>query len=90
MWLAAHNRCWTADRLARQGLPHPAAWCLLCDQAEENIEHLLLGCVFSRQFWFSLLQQVGLPLLAPTTGKSSFDNWWAKVEASLMGMYEKA
>jgi hypothetical protein len=23
MWLAAHNRCWTADRLARRGLPHP-------------------------------------------------------------------
>ena len=23
MWLVAHNRCWTADRLARRGLPHP-------------------------------------------------------------------
>ena len=23
MWLVAHNPCWTADRLARRGLPHP-------------------------------------------------------------------
>jgi hypothetical protein len=23
LWLVAHNRCWTADRLARQSLPHP-------------------------------------------------------------------
>ena len=30
MWLAAHDRCWTADRLARKGLPHPAK-CPLCD-----------------------------------------------------------
>jgi len=44
MWLAAHNRCWTADRLARRGLTHPDR-CLLCDQEEENIQHLLIGCV---------------------------------------------
>uniref|UniRef100_A0A453KP79 Reverse transcriptase zinc-binding domain-containing protein n=1 Tax=Aegilops tauschii subsp. strangulata TaxID=200361 RepID=A0A453KP79_AEGTS len=23
LWLASQNRCWTADRLARRGLPHP-------------------------------------------------------------------
>jgi len=31
MWLVAHDRCWTADRLATKGLPHPEH-CLLCDQ----------------------------------------------------------
>ncbi|WVZ81464.1 hypothetical protein U9M48_028839 [Paspalum notatum var. saurae] len=36
MWLVLHNRCWTADRLARRNLPHPAA-CPLCDQQEETI-----------------------------------------------------
>jgi hypothetical protein len=49
MWLVAHNRCWTADRLARRGLPHSDR-CLLCDQEEENIQHLLIRCVFARQF----------------------------------------
>ena len=29
-WLASRNRCWTADRLAKRGLPHPTA-CPLCD-----------------------------------------------------------
>jgi hypothetical protein len=24
LWLVMHNRCWTADRLARRGLPHPS------------------------------------------------------------------
>jgi hypothetical protein len=64
MWLVAHNWCWTADRLARQGLSHPAK-CLFCDQEQESIQHLLIGCVFARQFWFSLLQHVGLSSLTP-------------------------
>jgi len=41
MWLAADNRCWTADRLSRRNLPHPEH-CPLCDQAEETIDHLLV------------------------------------------------
>jgi len=84
MWLVAHNRCWTADRLARRGLPHPTS-CLLCDQEEENIQHLLVGCVFSRQFWFSLFQRFGLTALAPQPQDICFDDWWEKVEASVAG-----
>jgi hypothetical protein len=30
MWIVAHDRCWTADRLARRGLPHPES-CPMCD-----------------------------------------------------------
>jgi hypothetical protein len=55
MWLVAHNRCWTADRLEKRGLPHPAR-CPLCDQVDENLQHLLIKCVFARQLWFSILQ----------------------------------
>jgi hypothetical protein len=51
MWLVAHNRCWTADRLARRGIPHPER-CPLCDQAPETINHLLVGCTFARDFGF--------------------------------------
>jgi len=54
MWTAAHNRCWTADRLARQGLDHPPR-CPLCDRVGETMDHLLVSCVFSRQLWFSIL-----------------------------------
>jgi hypothetical protein len=45
------KRCWTADKLAKRGLPHPNAW-PLCEQEEETIQHLLVGCAFSRQLWF--------------------------------------
>ena len=31
LWLVLHNKCWTADRLAKRGLPHPSS-CPLCDQ----------------------------------------------------------
>jgi hypothetical protein len=43
-WIVFRDRCWTADRLERRRLPHPAA-CPLCDQAPESLQHLLLGCV---------------------------------------------
>ena len=79
MWLVAHQRCWTADRLAKRGLPHPNR-CPLCDQDEENIQHLLVGCVFARDFWFQLLHFVGLAALSPQPTDFSFAEWWEKVE----------
>jgi hypothetical protein len=84
MWLVAHNRCWTADRLARRGLQHPDK-CVLCDQEEEDIQHLLIGCVVARQVWFSLFHQIGFSQLAPMPTKASFDIWWENVEATSTG-----
>jgi hypothetical protein len=49
-WLISKDRCWTADRLERRGLPYPVA-CPLCDQELETIQHLLLGCVVAREVW---------------------------------------
>uniref|UniRef100_A0A453KNY5 Reverse transcriptase zinc-binding domain-containing protein n=1 Tax=Aegilops tauschii subsp. strangulata TaxID=200361 RepID=A0A453KNY5_AEGTS len=54
LWLASQNRCWTADRLARRGLPHPAA-CQFCDQDDETLHHILAGCVFARITWHEVL-----------------------------------
>jgi hypothetical protein len=88
MWLVAHNRCWTADQLERRGLPHPDK-CPLCDQEEENIQHLLIQCVVARQFWYYLFNQVGLSHLAPAAAESSFDNWWESVGASVSGEERK-
>nr|XP_034601699.1 uncharacterized protein LOC117862274 [Setaria viridis]XP_034601700.1 uncharacterized protein LOC117862274 [Setaria viridis] len=84
MWLVAHRHYWTADRLAKRGPPHPEH-CPLCDQGEEGIQHLLVGCVFARQFWFQLLQQVGLATLAPQPTDISFEDWWEKVELMVGG-----
>lgn len=48
VWLVCRRRCWTADRLQRRGLDHTAR-CPLCDQEQETIDHLLLGCVMARE-----------------------------------------
>jgi hypothetical protein len=89
IWLAAHDRCWTADRLAKKGLPHPAK-CPLCDQEKETINHLLLTCVFSRQAWFFILQRVGLQSLAPQLGDLSFDDWWDQSSKRVEGQNRKS
>lgn len=75
VWLAIKNRCWTADRLAKRGLPHPSA-CPLCDQAEETIQHVLIGCVLAREVWTSTLNSLGLNALAPQPGCRRFVGWW--------------
>jgi hypothetical protein len=71
MWLAAHNRCWTTDRLARRGLSHPEC-CPMCDQAPKMINHLLVGCTFAREFWYHFLSQVGLQSFSPHLTNASF------------------
>ena len=88
MWTVAHKKCWTADRLARKGLPHPAV-CPLCDQAEETLDHLLISCVFSRQMWFNLLHGLGLQALAPGLDDKVFDDLWDNLSNKLSGQVRK-
>lgn len=88
LWLVAHNRCWTTDRLTRRGLPHPDQ-CPLCDQEDESINHLLVSCVFSRHFWYLLLRQVGLHSLSPQPSDIYFDSWWEKASSATSGLILK-
>ena len=41
IWLAIKNKCWTADRLARSRLSHPAN-CVLWYQKDETVQHILV------------------------------------------------
>lgn len=74
-WLAAKNRCWTADRLQRRGLPRPTA-CPLCDQEPESLQHLLLGCVVSREVWFWALRCWGKEDWLPAADTELLE-WWS-------------
>jgi hypothetical protein len=76
LWLVVHKQCWTTNRLARRGLPHPDK-CPPCDQEDEStdVDHLLVSCVFARQFRYLLLRQIGLHSLAPQPIDSRFDSW---------------
>jgi hypothetical protein len=75
LWLAALNRCWTVDRLARRGLEHLER-CPLCDQEDETVQHLLASCVFAREAWAHILSKVGLQHLSPSGDVKSFQVWW--------------
>jgi hypothetical protein len=50
---------------------------------------LLVGCVFARQFWFFLLQRVGLAALAPQPSDISFDDWWRRASDSINGLAQR-
>lgn len=49
--------------------------CAMCDQAPETVAHLFVGCVFSREVWFKLLQPLGLSSLMPM-GEPDLGQWW--------------
>jgi hypothetical protein len=88
LWLVEQRKCWTVDRLARRGLDHPEK-CPLCDQESETIDHLLISCVFARQFWFTLLRQFNLQELSPQPDACSFLDWWRRINGRLNGIARK-
>jgi hypothetical protein len=68
-------------------IPHPEC-CPICDQEFEDIDHLLVGCVFSRQFWYRWLGQVNLQGLTQPGDRSTMD-WWKKAFDQLQGIAAK-
>lgn len=64
LWVPIRNKCWTANRLARTGLPHPSS-CVLCDQTDEDIHHVLTNSVLAREFWFNILEPAELVSCVP-------------------------
>ncbi|GJN12793.1 hypothetical protein PR202_ga31105 [Eleusine coracana subsp. coracana] len=75
LWLATKDKCWTADNLRKRGLPHLDK-CVLCDQEDETVQHVLVGCVFAREFWYKLFTMFGLQSIAPNNDVDTFANWW--------------
>jgi hypothetical protein len=72
-WLALHGKCWTADRRWRHGLQDDNS-CITCDQSE-TLDHIILGCVFSREVWAACLRAFRLLELIPTHEERIMD-WW--------------
>lgn len=75
VWLADQDRCWSAARLARHGLPHDER-CIFCDQVLETLDHLLLQCSFSRIIWHEIFAWCRL-LIPPPAIDDCFLDWWA-------------
>jgi hypothetical protein len=73
-WLVMHGRCWTAHRRWRHGLQESSS-CIICDQAEETMDHIILGCVFSREVWSSCLRGFRLQYLV-LIQEGDIMLWW--------------
>lgn len=43
---------------------------------DKTIDHILVSCIFARQFWFRFLGQVNLHDLSPQPVAHSFIEWW--------------
>lgn len=79
VWLAVHERLWTADRRHRHGLQDSPA-CSFCDQERETTDHLFHHCYFTQQVWFDvsrILRLIGLNALAQRG--STLVEWWLQV-----------
>jgi hypothetical protein len=82
IWLAM-NKCWTADRLKKRGLVFPVS-CVLCDQDDETVQHILSNCVFARQFWHSIISLIGLAAVVPKYSDVCFDDWWREASSKIV------
>lgn len=80
-WLAVRKRLWTADRLARRGLPNTMQ-CQLCYQIDEDTTHMLLGCSFSREVWYHSLLPLRLHRFTPT-GLQDLQDWWLSITSAV-------
>ncbi|KAG2630233.1 hypothetical protein PVAP13_3KG503202, partial [Panicum virgatum] len=38
--------------------------------------HLLIDCVFARDFWFNFLRRASLQVLSPCLDGKLFEDWW--------------
>jgi hypothetical protein len=74
VWLALHKCHWMSERLWRQALRDDAL-CAFCNQKEETIGHLLVGCSYAREVWFKILSRCGWQDTMPENG-ASFITWW--------------
>jgi hypothetical protein len=79
-WLAFRNRCWTADRLTKRGL-EALEFCTFCDQEQENINHLITNCPFTRKFWFLLCSSRGAADMVPQQYET-VRQWWYSISSS--------
>jgi ribonuclease HI len=59
VWLASKNRILTWDSLRRKGWEGPGL-CPLCRRAQEDSQHLLIHCVFTKDVWSRIIKHLKL------------------------------
>jgi hypothetical protein len=56
-WLMFENRILTWDNLSKRGLIGPSR-CVLCGEREESLNHLMVDCLFTKEVWKSILNEL--------------------------------
>ena len=87
MWLIIRERIWTADRLARKGLPHNDK-CPFCNLSPENAQHLFIGCAVVNIIWGNIMSWVNLQHLTPSS-QLNLKEWWVQARSSISGKTRK-
>ena len=82
IWLALHDRCWTAERRKRHNLQDNDS-CILYAQESESIAHLLVGCSFTREVWYHILLRLRWHALTPDRQCFDLADWWTSVRKRL-------
>jgi hypothetical protein len=88
LWLLMHERVWTSERLQRHGMENHGP-CTLCSQCAKAIDHLFLGCPFSRELWFRCLRRSGWQRLTPSV-MDHFTSWWLRSRKRVAKPWHKA
>jgi hypothetical protein len=59
-------------------MPHQPR-CVLCDQAPETIQHILVDCPFSQLIWFEILTWMRSTYSPPVQG-TKIEDWWLQAK----------
>jgi hypothetical protein len=83
-WLALQARIWASERRHRHGLQDDVAACFTCLQEKDEINHIVLGCVFARQVWHGCFNRLGVEIeMLETT--DSLHSWWLVARQRIPG-----
>lgn len=74
-WLAAQHRLWTSYRCARHGLQDRPSTCFIYLQEEDNVDHILVQCVYVGEVWHYGFQELDIHTQRPEL-QDTFLDWW--------------
>jgi hypothetical protein len=80
-WLAGRGKILSWEVLRRRGWEGPGI-CLLCNQASEDLHHLLVHCAFTKEVWNLLIESFSLTVTwRGPTFSACFSDWVSQKSA---------
>jgi hypothetical protein len=74
LWQVMQECVWTSECLQSRGLDNHGP-CALCSQEVESLNHLFIGCSYSREIWFKCLRCIGLRQFTLAATDTLLDRW---------------